>query len=42
MCLKLGKNIRLHEDLSTFILLVAVQNYLQLDNNAHVTIVACQ
>lgn len=37
MCLKLGKNIRLHEDLSIFILLAAVQNYLQLDNNAQVT-----
>jgi len=33
MCLKLGKNIRLHEDL----LMAAVQNYLQLDNNAQVT-----
>lgn len=37
MCLKLGKNIRLLEDLSIFILLAAVQNYLQLDNNAQVT-----
>jgi hypothetical protein len=37
MCLKLGKNIRLHEDLSIIILLASVQNYLQLDNNAEVT-----
>jgi len=37
ICSKLGKNVRLQEDLSTFILLAAVQNYLQLDNNAQVT-----